>query len=103
MSDATNAPAIIAAWESIANRFEAPGAEIKQIGADMAGLADSMGDFACGKEGDAVGGTQMALQALGQAYEGVQAEIQGLYDEFAASIEAAAGKGAVAHAPMQEA
>jgi hypothetical protein len=130
MTDVNSAPAAIAAWEAIGGRWESLQSradslqgewdslknEADTLHGEIATLADGMGDFAIGGEADVAGSMSEVADALTSAKEQADnvvtglasakertgAYVDNLHLEYDASIEAAAGKVADAHAVMQE-
>lgn len=103
MSDITNAPALIAfVNEMLKDRLEEVIATLRKKAEDVHLLPERAGIFAIGGEEDLSGGLDSAIDQVTTFIEMADAYVDRLYDEYSASIEAAEGKAASAHAPMQE-
>jgi hypothetical protein len=101
VADTNTAPEVIAAWEGIFRQLETTTDELVALAPNVAQVADSMGDFSVGSENDASEAIARLSTGAQAALEEVERVIAELKREFGASIEAADGKKAAAHQPMQ--
>jgi hypothetical protein len=103
VSDINSAPEAIAAWEALYKELEPIVDDAVAVAKRAVVTSDSMGDFAIGSEDDAASMVRSFGVTGQKALEEVAALLSALKAMYSASIEAADGKAAAAHKPMQAA